>query len=75
MFLLYMKIILIISACLLGLGACFQEIDHYETLVLFVIYFVLKLFKNIDYYIKRDAHEAYAYFFLEQGCNLVTVLV
>ena len=55
--------------------ACFQELDHYETLVLFVIYFVLKLFKNIDFYIKRDAHEAYAYFFPEQECNLVTVLV
>ena len=35
-----------------GLGACSQELDHYETLVLFVIYFVLKMFKNIDFYIK-----------------------
>ena len=25
---------------------------HYETIVLFVIYFVLKMFKNIDFYIK-----------------------
>ena len=35
-----------------GLGACSQELDHYETLVLLVIYFVLKMFKNIDFYIK-----------------------
>ena len=25
---------------------------HYETVVLFVIYLVLKMFKNIDFYIK-----------------------
>ena len=25
---------------------------HYETIVLFVVYFVLKMFKNIDFYIK-----------------------
>ena len=56
-----------------GLEAYFQELDHYETLVLFVIYFVLKLFKNIDFFIKRDAREAY--FFPKQECNLVTVLV
>ena len=35
-----------------GLGTCSQELDHYETLVLFVEYFVLKMFKNIDFYIK-----------------------
>ena len=46
----------------------------HETLVLFVIYFALKLFKNIDFYIKRDAREAYPYFLPEQECNLVTVL-
>ena len=34
-----------------GLGACSQEIDHYETLVLFAIYFVLKMSENIDFYI------------------------
>ena len=59
----------------IGLGACSQELDHNETLVLFVIYFVLKMFKNIDFYIKQDARETYAYFFPEQDCNLVTVLV
>ena len=34
------------------------------------------MFKNIDFYIKQDAREAYAYFFPEQECtcNLVTVL-
>ena len=28
--------------------------EHYETLVLFAVYFVLKMFKNIDFYIKQD---------------------
>ena len=42
---------------------------------LVVIYFALKMFKNIDFYIKRDAREAYPYFLPEQECNLVTVLV
>ena len=32
------------------------------------------MFKNIDFYIKRDAREAYPYFLPEQECNLVTVL-
>ena len=58
-----------------GLGACSQELDHNETLVLFVIYFELKMFKNVDLYIKQDARETYAYFFREQECNLVIVLV
>ena len=40
-----------------GLGECSQELDHYATLVLFVIYFVLKIYK------KQDAREAYTYFF------------
>ena len=35
-----------------GLEACSQEPDHYERLAIFVIYFVLKMFKNIDFYIK-----------------------
>ena len=35
-----------------GLGACSQELDHYETPVLFIVYFVLKMFKNIEFYIK-----------------------
>ena len=30
--------------------------EHYETLVLFVVYFVLKMFKNIDFYIKNKMH-------------------
>ena len=47
-----------------GLGACSQELDHYETLALFVIYFVLKMFKNIDFYIKTRAE-----------CNLVTAML
>ena len=51
------------------LGACSQELDHYETLVLFGIYFVLKMFKNIDFYIKQDAREAYAYF--SQSKNVI----
>ena len=47
-----------------GLGAYSQELHHYEILVLFVIYFVLKMFKNIDFYKKKqDARETYAYFF------------
>ena len=46
-----------------GLGGMLPGARHYETLELFVIYFVLKMFKNIDFYIKQDAREAYAYFF------------
>ena len=67
MFFFYMKIINIVD--LLYLHACHRVggmlpgARHYETLVLFVIYFVLKMFKNIDFYIKQDAREAYAYFF------------
>ena len=37
-----------------GLGACSQELDHYETLVHVVIYFVLKMFKHVDFYIKTN---------------------
>ena len=55
-----------------GLGACSQELDHYETLAFFVIYFVLKILISIQ---KQDACEAYAYFFPEKECNLITVLV
>ena len=33
-------------------GGMLPGARHYETLVLFVIYFVLKMFKNIDFYIK-----------------------
>ena len=33
------------------------------------------MYKNIDFYIKQDARKAYAYFFPEQECNIVTVLV
>ena len=50
--------------------------EHYETLVLFVVYFVLKMFKNIDFYIKtRCTQGVRVFFFSEQDCNLVTVLV
>ena len=31
------------------------------------------MFKNIDFYIKQDARKAYAYFFPEQECHIVTV--
>ena len=56
-----------------GLGACSQELDHYETLVLFLIlYFVLKMFKNIDFYINARRTRIFS---PEQECNLVTVLV
>ena len=58
-----------------GLRACSQELDLYETLVLFVIYFVLKMFKNIDFYIKTKCTRGVVVFFSpEQECNLVTVL-
>ena len=46
-----------------GLGACSQELDHNETLVLFVIYFVLKMFKHIDFYIKQDCTRGVRVFF------------
>ena len=38
----------------------------------FVIYFVLKMFKNIDFYIKHARRSRI--FTPEQECNLVTVL-
>ena len=44
-------------------GGMLPGARHYETLVLFVIYFVLKMFKNIDFYIKTRRTRAYAYFF------------
>ena len=46
-----------------GLGACCQELDLYETLVLFVIYFVLKMFKNIDFYRKTKCTRGVVVFF------------
>ena len=49
--------------------------EHYETLVLFVVYFVLKMSKNIDFYIKTRCTQGVYVFFPEQECNLVTVLV
>ena len=50
--------------------------EDYETLVLIVVYFVLKMFQNIDFYIKtRCTQGVCIFFFLEQECNLVTVLV
>ena len=33
------------------------------------------MFKNIDFYIKKDARKAYAYIFPEQENNIVSVLV
>ena len=44
----------------------------YETLIVFVVYFVLKMFKNIDFFIKTRCTEVY--FLPEQECNLITVL-
>ena len=58
-----------------GLGACSQDLDHYETLVPFVIYVVLKMFKNIDFYIKTRCTQGVRVFFPEQECNLVVVTV
>ena len=49
--------------------------EHYDTLVLFVVYFVLKMFKNIAFYIKTRCTQGVRVFFLGQECNLVTVLV
>ena len=50
--------------------------EHCETLVLFVVYFVLKMFKNIDFYIKtRCTQGVRVFFFPEQEYNLVTVIV
>ena len=57
-----------------GLGSCSQELDHYETLVLFVIYFVLKMFKKINFYIKTRCTLGVRVFFTKQECNLVTML-
>ena len=50
-------------------GGMLPGARHYETLVFFVIYFVLKMFKNILYKNKTRI------FFPEQECNLVTVTV
>ena len=49
--------------------------EHYVTLVLFVVYFVLKMFKNIGFYIKTRCPQGVRVFFPGQECNLVTVLV
>ena len=53
-----------------GLGACSQELDLYETLVLFVIYFVLKMVKNIDFYIKTKCTRGVVVFF-PQSKNVI----
>ena len=37
--------------------------EHYESLVLFVVYFVLKMFKNIDFYIKARSRRGVRVFF------------
>ena len=44
--------------------------EHYETLVLFVIYFVLKMFKNIDFYIKTRCTRGLRVFF-SQSKNVI----
>ena len=49
--------------------------EHYETIVLFVVYFILKMFKNIDFYIKKRCTPGVRKIFSEQECNSVTVLV
>ena len=37
--------------------------EHYDTLVLFVVYFVLKIFKNIGFYIKTRCMQGVRVFF------------
>ena len=37
--------------------------EHYEKLVLFVVYFVLKMLKNIDFYIKTRCMQGVRVFF------------
>ena len=37
--------------------------EHYETLVLFVIHFVLKMFKDIDFCIKTKCTQGVRVFF------------
>ena len=49
--------------------------EHHETLLLFVAYFVLKMFRNIAFYIKRRCTRGVRVFFPGQEQNLVTVLV
>ena len=44
-------------------GGMLQGARHYETLALFVIYFVLKMFKNIDFYIKTRRTQGVRVFF------------
>ena len=46
-----------------GVWACSHELDLYETLVLFVIYFVLKMLKNIDFYVKTKCTRGVVVFF------------
>ena len=40
--------------------------EHDKTLVLFVVYFVLKMFKTIDFYIKTRCTQGVRVFFPEQ---------
>ena len=46
----------------------------YETLVVFVVYFVLKMFKNINFFIKTRCTQVVRVFLPGQECNLITVL-
>ena len=41
--------------------------EHYETLVLFVVYFVIKMFKNIDVYINTRCTQGVRVFFSRAG--------
>ena len=48
--------------------------ENYETLVLFLVYFVFKMFKNFYFYIKtRCKQSVRVFFFPDQECNPVTV--
>ena len=40
--------------------------EHYETLVVFIVYFVLKMLKNIDFYMKTRCTQGVRVFFPEQ---------
>ena len=53
-----------------GLGACSQELDHYETLVLFVIFCIKNVKKNSDFYIKTRCTRSVVVFF-PQSKNVI----
>ena len=45
--------------------------QHYERLIHFVVYFVLKMFKNIDFYIKTRCTQGVRVFFF-QSKNVIS---